>query len=157
MKMIYCLIIIFFSGHSISAKEIELSLWEARNFPNPEMLDSVKVSFEAKGHKLEFRQAFQKIKGVRYSKQISLDQKDGDLEHFKSAMRIMVNASARALPDGKVNSDKIALSQTGLSSRIIFDQYVSSADSWHSMCKIFSWAYLSGKAREIKVIAYTTS
>jgi hypothetical protein len=58
MKMIYCLIIIFFSGHSISAKEIELSLWEARNFSNTKTLDSVKVSFEAKGHKLVFEQTF---------------------------------------------------------------------------------------------------
>lgn len=156
MQISILFLLILFSGHSISAKEIELSLWEARNFQNTKTLDSVKVSFEAKGHKLVFEQTFQAIKGAKASKQISLSQKGGDLEHFKSAMRIMVNASARALPDGQVNSDKIILTQTGLSSRIIFDRYVDSNDSWHSMCKIFSWAYLSGKAREIKVVAYTT-
>lgn len=156
MKMPILFLLILLSGHSISAKEIETSLWEAINFQNTQMLDSVKVTFEAEGHQLVFKQTFQNIKGVKASKQITLSQSDQDLEHFQSAMRIMANASARALPDGQVHSDKILLTQTGLRGRITFDQYVNSTDSWHSMCKIFSWAKLFGKAREIKVVAYTT-
>ncbi len=155
MKTMLCFIAILFSVHSVSAERIAMSLKEAKNWPNTALLDSVVVSFGAKGHQLEFRQAFKIFKGVKASKQITLSQKDRDLEHFQSALRIMANASAQALPDHRVHSDKILQTKQGLSSRIIFNQYVDSATSWHSMYEIFAWAKLFGKAQDIQIIVYT--
>lgn len=155
MKTMLCFIAILLSVHSVSAERIAMSLKEAKNWRDTALLDSVIVSFGAKGHKLEFRQAFEVFKGVKSSKQITLSQKDKDLEHFQSAMRIMVNASAKALPDHRVHSDKITQTKQGLNSRIIFNHYVDSTSSWHSMYEIFAWAKLFGKAQDIQITAYT--
>lgn len=157
MKTLLCFLLVLFSCYSVEAKKISLSLKEAKNWHNSQLLDSVTVTFSAKGHHLEFRQAFQSIKGVKKSKKITLSQKDQDLEHFKSALLIVTTASGRALSDDQVHLDKISRTQQGLSSHIIFDQYLNSTDSWHSMCSIFSWAKLFGKAQEIKIIAYVKS
>lgn len=155
MKTMLCFLLVLFSCHSVAAKKIEMTLKEAKNWHNSQLLDSVTVTFSAKGHHLEFRQAFQEIRGAQRSKAIILSQKDQDLEHFKSALLIVTTASGRALPDDQVHLDKILRGPQGLSGRIIFDQYLNSTDSWHSMCSIFSWAKLLGKAHEIKIIAYT--
>ncbi len=157
MKTMLFFFLLLFSCHSVEAKKISMTLKEAKNWHNNQLLDSVTVTFMAKGHHLEFRQAFQTIKGAKKSKEITLSQKDKDLEHFKSALLIVVTASGRALSDDQVHLDKISHTQQGLSSQIIFDQYLNSNDAWHSMCSIFSWAKLFGKAQEIKIIAYVKS
>ena len=133
------------------AKKIEMTLKEAKNWHKTEVLDSVVVSFQAKGHQLEFRQSFKIIKGVNSSKQIMLSQKDKDLDHFKSALLIMTTASAKAMSGDLEN---IRTTKYGLSSRIVFEQYLNSSESWHSMCAIFSWAKVFGKAQNILVTAY---
>ncbi len=154
MKTILCFLLVFFGYHSVMAKKIEMTLREAKNWHRTEALDSVVVSFQAKGHQLEFRQSFKIIKGVNSSKQITLNQKDKDLDHFKSALLIMTTASAKAISG---NPEEIKVNKYGLSSCIIFEQYLTSSDSWHSMCAIFSWAKLFGKAQNIRVTAYVRS
>ncbi len=151
MKTILCFLLVFFVHHSVMAKKIEMTLKEAKNWHKTEVLDSVVVSFQAKGHQLEFRQSFKIIKGVNSSKQIMLSQKDKDLDHFKSALLIMTTASAKAMSGDLEN---IRTTKYGLSSRIVFEQYLNSSESWHSMCAIFSWAKVFGKAQNILVTAY---